>query len=73
MSVSFARGDLAFIIHGSFNEMSDREAHAAGYSALVRQLYTKAYGDWFGAWLDNKDSANDLTGVVEPRVMFAKK
>ena len=73
VSVSFTRGDLGFIIHGSFNGVSNDEAHEAGYTALVRDLYTEAYGDWFGAWLDNKEARDDVTGFVDPRVMFAKK
>ena len=73
VSVSFTRDDFAFIIHGSFREVSDEAARAAGYSALVRELYIQAYGEWFGAWLDKKERADDLTGFVDPRVMFAKK
>lgn len=73
VSVSFTRGDLGLIIHGSFNEVSNDDAHEAGYSALVRELYTEAYGDWFGAWLDDKEQGGDVTGFVTPRVMFAKK
>ncbi len=74
VSVSFARGDLALIVHGTFQGVSRSEAEAAGYSELVRDLYIDLYGDGFGDWLDQKQQIpnSDLTGFVEPRVMFAK-
>lgn len=74
VSVSYVRGDLGLIVHGTFNEVSDEEAVATGYAALARELYVAAYGAWFGEWLDRKQGgSNDLTGFVEPRVMFAKQ
>ena len=74
MSASYNSPDLAFIVHGSFQEPSRDDPERRGFDALARSLYIGQYGDWFGAWLDERErtAGPGLVGFIEPRRLYVK-
>lgn len=71
VSASYTEGELALIVHGTLVEPSPEAA--AAYGAHARALYIDAYGAWMADVLDAKVAASgDLTGVIEPRALFAR-
>lgn len=73
VSASFVREDISFIVHGTFVRVDD--AGSRDFRVAARGLYVAAYGDWMGDYIDSKAGSpdRDLTGFIEPRVMFAKR
>lgn len=74
VSASYNADNVAFIVHGLFREPPTDDAQRRGFDALARSLYTQQYGDWFGAWLDERDRTTGpgVTGYIEPRRLYAK-
>lgn len=74
VSVSYNAGDLAFIVHGRFVEPSHDDSECRGFDDLARSLYVEQFGDWFEAWMEERDRTvgPGVTGYVQPRRFFAK-
>ena len=74
VSVSFNSGNVAFIAHGRFVEVTEDHPMFDAFEATSRQLYIDRYGDWFGPWLDRKleVEGRGVAGYIEPRVLFAR-
>lgn len=74
VSASYNADNVAFILHGSFQEPPADDPQRQGFDALARSLYIKQYGDWFGAWLDERDKTTGpgLVGFIAPRRLYAK-
>ena len=74
VSASYDADTIAFIVHGTFQEPSVDDPERQGFDALARSLYTEQLGDWFGAWLDERDRTTGpgVTGYIEPRRFYAK-
>jgi hypothetical protein len=74
VSASYNAPDVAFIVHGLFVEPGADDHQRQGFDVLARSLYIAQYGDWFGAWLDERDktSGPGVTGYIEPRRLYAK-
>lgn len=75
VSASYDAGDLAFILHGWFREPPADDPDLQGFSATARSLYVARYGDWFEAWLEERDRTEGpgVTGYLEPRRLYAKE
>lgn len=70
VSVSYNEDGVTVIVHGAIVEPApDRQA---AYDALMRELYVKQYGDWWGEWFDSLDKSGGAGGYVEPRRFFAQ-
>lgn len=76
VSASYIEGTFAFILHGVAIEASDHP-HLGQYDSLVRELYVAEYGprwiDWYERRKREPPSSAGFTGLIEPRVMFAKR
>ena len=74
VSASYNADDFSFIVHGRFVEPAEDDPRRSGFAELARSLYVQRYGDWFGAWMDERDRASGpgVTGYIEPRRFFAK-
>jgi hypothetical protein len=75
VSASYNTNNFAFIVHGRFNEPAEDDPGRVGFNALARTLYVEQFGDWFGAWMDERDRTTGpgVTGYIEPRRIFAKR
>lgn len=75
VSASYNASDFAFIVHGWFREPPADDPKGDGFAALARSLYVEQYGDWFEAWLDERERTEGpgVTGYIEPRRIFAKR
>ena len=74
VSASYNSSNFAFIVHGRFVEPSHDDPEWIGFDELARSLYVKLFGDWFEAWMEERDRTTGpgVTGYVEPRRFFAK-
>lgn len=74
VSASYNASDLAFIVHGRFVEPPHDDPQWRGFDELARSLYVEQFGDWFEAWMEERDRTTGpgVTGYVEPRRFFAK-
>lgn len=74
VSASYNAEHVAFIVHGRFHEPGLDDPERQGFDRLSRSLYVEQYGDWFGAWMDERDRTTGpgVIGCIEPRRMYAK-
>lgn len=74
VSASYNAERVAFIVHGIFREPGLDDPERQGFDRLSRSLYVEQYGDWFSAWMDERDRTTGpgVTGFIEPRRMYAK-
>jgi hypothetical protein len=70
VSASYIGERASFIVHGAVVETDDEL-----FESTATELYVAQYGDWFRQHLEEqrRTGGAGLSGVIEPRVLFAKR
>ena len=74
VSASYIGEGASFIVHGTVTEVGPGHDLFELFSATARDLYVAQYGDGFAEWMDRRVATEGpgFSGIIEPRVMFAK-
>ena len=75
VSASFHTEEVALIVHGTFRPAAEGTDERTEFDAVARRLYVERYGDWFAAFLDERDRTKGAgrVGWIEPRRLFARR